>query len=80
MEPEIHYRGRYNPPLVPILSQINPVLTLPSYSFTVHFNIIPFYVNVFQVAFLLQVPHLNSVRFLLSPCVPHVPSFSMWSP
>ena len=54
MEPDDNYRGHNHQPLVPILSQTNPIPTLPSYFFTVHFNISPVYVDVFQVASFLQ--------------------------
>jgi hypothetical protein len=37
--PEVHHRVHINPPPVPILSQIDPIPTIPSYLTKIHFNI-----------------------------------------
>jgi hypothetical protein len=38
--PKVHYRAHKSPLLVPILSQIDPFHTNPSYLFKIRFNIV----------------------------------------
>jgi hypothetical protein len=69
VEPEGHYNVLEVATQFPILSQMNPVRTLPSDISKTLFNR-PVYVWVFQMFFLLQVaPPKLRIIFSSAPCV-----------
>jgi hypothetical protein len=73
MEPEVHFCVHNSLPLDPIVSQVNPVHSTPSYLSMIHFNIAPpTYVLVFLVvSFLLTFPPISYVHSSSPPFVLH---------
>jgi hypothetical protein len=65
--PKVHFHSHNRPPRVPILSQLNPVRAYLSQFLKVHFDIIPFYAEVFQAVSFPQVSPPKSCMHLSSP-------------
>jgi hypothetical protein len=76
--PKVLHRVHKSPPLVPILSQFDPVPTIPSYLSKIHFNIVypPTSWSCQWPRFLLTFPPISLYAFLVSPiratCPPHL--------
>jgi hypothetical protein len=70
--PKVHYRVHKILPLVPVLSQINPIHTIPSYISKIHFNIIhPLRLGLLSGLFPSVFPTNVLYAFLLSLLVLH---------
>ena len=72
----IHYHVHNSPQVVPVLSQINPLHTLQSNLFKIHFNIILLSMPKSSKWYLsFRFPHQNPVCISLLPCTQHMPSY-----
>jgi hypothetical protein len=70
---KVHYRVHKSPPLVPILSQINPVHTPPSYFSKIHFIILPPTSRSFQWSLSFGLSHQNPIQIYLLPHTCYMP-------
>jgi hypothetical protein len=74
---KVHRRVYNSPPTIPILSQVNPLHTLPANLPKIHSNpILPSTPRSFKWSLSLGLPHHSLVHFTV-PCVPHAPPTSL---
>jgi hypothetical protein len=70
--PNVHYRVHKSPPLVPALSQINPIHTILSYLSKIHFNIVHPCLGLPNGLFPSRFPTNILYAFLFSPICAYI--------
>jgi hypothetical protein len=75
-KPKFHYRVHKRPPLVPILSQIDPAHTTPTYISKIHLNIILSRPCLPSGLFPSGIPTKTLYAFLVSPYSCYIPCLS----
>jgi len=76
-KPKVHYRSHKIPLLAPVLSQMDPVHTLPPYFSKVYSNIIfPFTLVLPSGLFLQVIRPEFCMHFSSLPCLLHAPPIS----
>jgi hypothetical protein len=73
---KLHHRVHKRPPLVPILSQVDPVHTIPSYLSKSHFNIVHHHLGLPSGLFPSGFPTNILHAFLVSPIRATCPAIS----
>jgi hypothetical protein len=71
--PKVHHCVHKSPPLVPILSQFDPVHTIPSYLCKIHFNIVHPRLGLPSGRFPSGFPTNNLCAFLVFPHLCYMP-------